>query len=61
MNGVMQKVPVTHNKQFYGSASPRNDCGWPTAILSAIAARRDLRLNMGVMRLVLTRRQREGI
>ncbi|NKB32423.1 MAG: hypothetical protein GKR91_04930 [Pseudomonadales bacterium] len=45
------KVLTEHNKQFNGSASPHNKCGWPAAILSAFAARRDLHLNKGVMRL----------
>ena len=38
-----------HNNAFNVTASPHNGCGWPSAILSATAARRDLRLKSGVM------------
>lgn len=37
------------NKLSNGSASPLTKYGWPAVILSAFAARRDLRLNKSVM------------
>lgn len=34
----MGKRSSAHNKEFNGLALPHTECGWPTAILSAVGA-----------------------